>query len=230
MRTDALAVMRLLEFADSTFPVGAFSFSNGIESAAQQNIVYDADTLEQFVRTVASQLAFSDGVAAISAYRGASRNDYDAILEADAQIMLFKINAEARLMNTRMGKKMAEIANRIMNDPIMGQWEQDIQLGKAPGSYPVAQAIAFNAVGLSELDLFCAHQYGVINMMLSAALRCIKVSHYDTQRILFELSKNSPHDYESVKDLMLDEMYAFNPQFDIIASIHEKGSMRMFMN
>ena len=39
-------LMRLLEFSDSAFPVGTFSFSNGLETAAFEGIVYDAQTLE----------------------------------------------------------------------------------------------------------------------------------------------------------------------------------------
>ena len=34
-------LMRLLEFSDSAFPVGTFSFSNGLETAAFEGIVYD---------------------------------------------------------------------------------------------------------------------------------------------------------------------------------------------
>ena len=33
-------LMRLLEFSDSAFPVGTFSFSNGLETAAFEGIVY----------------------------------------------------------------------------------------------------------------------------------------------------------------------------------------------
>lgn len=67
-------------------------------------------------------------------------------------------------------------------------------------------------------------------MVLSAALRCVKVSHYDTQRILFHLSEQSPELYEEVCTMTLADMNAFVPQIDILASLHEKGNMRMFMN
>jgi urease accessory protein len=38
-------LLHLLQFGDSALPVGGFSFSNGLESAIQQNIVHDADSL-----------------------------------------------------------------------------------------------------------------------------------------------------------------------------------------
>ena len=47
MTDNATTVMRLLEFTDSAFPVGTFSFSNGLETAAEEGLVYDAAKLEQ---------------------------------------------------------------------------------------------------------------------------------------------------------------------------------------
>ena len=45
MSDNATTVMRLLEFTDSAFPVGTFSFSNGLETAAEEGLVPDAATL-----------------------------------------------------------------------------------------------------------------------------------------------------------------------------------------
>ena len=56
-------LMRLLEFSDSAFPVGTFSFSNGLETAAFEGIVYDAQTLEQYTRTALRQTIYSDAIA-----------------------------------------------------------------------------------------------------------------------------------------------------------------------
>ena len=49
----------LLQMTDSTFPVGTFSFSNGLVTASHMGIVHDADSLEQYTRSVARQGAFS---------------------------------------------------------------------------------------------------------------------------------------------------------------------------
>lgn len=224
-------LMHLLQFTDSAFPVGTFSFSNGLETASHLGIVHDADTLEQYTRSVARQGAYSDGVAALLAYRAIMAGDYDAVVKVDRQIMLFKMNDEARLMLSRMGKKLAELGVHLFSDnEIFSRWIADINAGYTPGSYPVAQGIAFALAGLSEEELFASHQYGVINMVLSAALRCVRVSHYDTQRILFKLSSEVPAYYNKASTMKFEDMNSFVPQMDIFASMHEKGTMRMFMN
>lgn len=229
-KKDMVTIMRLLQFTDSAFPVGTFSFSNGLETAAHEGVVHDAGTLEEYAQAIALQAAYSDGIVAPHAFRAAGEEKYDRLLDADRQLILFKMNEEARQMLRRMGKKLAELSIQIVDKPILRKWLEDIQKDLTPGTYPVAQAIAFSIVGLSEADLFCSHQYGVINMVLSAALRCVKVSHYDTQRILFKLGEQSENLYEEVRTMTFEDMNAFVPQVDIFASLHEKGNMRMFMN
>lgn len=226
-----LAVMRLLQFTDSTFPVGTFSFSNGLETAAYEGLVHDAETLEAFTRSQALQGAFSDGVVALLTHRAALAGDYDAILNADRRLYNFKMNDEARLMLQRMGKKLAELAVQLFPDSeLASEWLDDIKAERTPGSYPASQGIIFALAGVDEKDLFYSHQYGVINMVLSAALRTVRVSHYDTQRILFNIAPQVEEYYEKAKTMRLEDMNAFVPEIDILASLHEKGNMRMFMN
>ncbi len=222
--------MHLLQFTDSTFPVGTFSFSNALETAAFEQVVHDAETLREFVGSQALQAAFSDGVAAIHAHRAYLKGDYDGVAEADRVLLAFKMNAEARLMLQRMGKKLAELSSHLFESQLISRWLDDIRAERVPGTYPVGQGMAYAAAGVSEQEMFCAHQYGVINMVLSAALRCVRVSHYDTQKILFDLAGVAQRYYEEASTMELKDMNAFFPQLDILASLHEKGNMRMFMN
>lgn len=223
-------VMRLLQFSDSAFPVGTFSFSNGLESAAHHGIVHDARTLESYTRSLMRQAAYSDGIAALEAWRATGGNRYDRVLETDRRLLRCKMNGEARLMLRRMGKKLAELGSSLFDSDLLRQWLGDIRTDAAPGTYPVAQGITFSLAGVNEKELFCSLQYGVANMILSAALRCVRVSHYDTQRILFALGDELPELYEEIRTLSTDDMNAFVPEADILASLHEKGNMRMFMN
>ncbi len=223
--------MKLIQFTDSTFPVGTFSFSNGLETASFEKVVTDADSLEQFTRSASLQAAFSDGVAALTALRACYDNDYDRAVTIDRQLMLFKMNDEARLMLTRMGKKLAELSVKLYpGNRLCSRFLEDITAGVTPGSYPVAQGVIFAAAGMTEEELYCSHQYGVINMVLSAALRCVRVSHYDTQKILFKLTDEANSLFPEVSEMTFEDMNSFVPMLDIMASLHEKGNMRMFMN
>ena len=224
-----ISTMRLLEMSDSQFPVGNFSFSNGLETASYEKIVHDAETLRQYVQAASIQSAFSDGIASIQAYRAINDNNYDEVLHADEEVILCKMNDEARQMVLRMGKKMAELIVHITDCPMMARFLNDINAGVTAGTYPVAQAIAMHHAGISEEEMFTSQQFGVINMILGA-LRCVRVSHYDTQKIAYEMAQRIAEDYIIVKDSGYEDMRAFVPGIDMMASLHEKGNMRMFMN
>ena len=76
---DMTALMHVLQFTDSTFPVGTFSFSNGLETAAYEKMVHDAPTLEAFARAASEQAAYTDGVAALYTLKAAKMADYEAV-------------------------------------------------------------------------------------------------------------------------------------------------------
>ena len=232
MNTDNhLHIARLLQFTDSACPIGTFAFSSGLESAAACNLVNDTASLKDYAQSCALQSAFTDGIAAITAHRATTEGDYMGIICTDKALIRAKLNEEARTMLTRMGRKLAELGNSLVpNAPILAGFLTDIKNGKTHGTYPVAQGVVFASFGIDERMLFFAHQYGVINMILSAALRCVRVSHLDTQKILFSLMDEVPALYDEIKDLSTDEMHAFAPELDIMASLHEKGNQRMFMS
>ena len=230
MNPNIHSLMRTLQFSDSALPVGTFSFSNGLETAAHTGVVHDARTLEEYTHTIALQAAYTDGVAALHAHRAAKRDDYKAVLATDRFLMECKLNEETRQMLRRMGRKLAELGIELFHSALLYQWLEDIKAGEAPGTYPVAQGLTFAEAGLGEEALYTSHQYGTISMVLNAALRCVKVSHFDTQCILYRLAGESLLWFPEVRELELEDMNAFMPLTDILASLHEKGAMRMFMN
>jgi urease accessory protein len=223
-------LMRVLQFGDSMLPVGAFSFSNGLEPAVQTGLVHNLDTLRQFVQSATDQAATGDGIAVLAAFRGARAGDFARVVEADRAVFHRKLNEEMRTMTVRMGRKLAELTIHVLAEPGVGDWLAAIRRGETPGTYPVGQALVFAALGLAEQDAFTVHQYGVASMMLGAALRLMKINYLDAQAILFEVNSAAEPAYERVAGAALEDMSAFAPVADVLAAIHVKSTVRMFMN
>jgi urease accessory protein len=223
-------LMRLLQFGDSMLPVGAFAFSNGLEAAIQQRVVYDVGSLTQFVQTALGQAAATDGIALIHAHRGAIAGDVDQIARADNEVQQRKLNEEMRTMTLRMGRKLAELLVRVAPTPLGKEWLMRVERHATPGTFPVGLALVFATQGLSERHAFAAHQYGVATMMLSAALRLMKLSYLDSQAILCDVNALADDAYRRSAAATVDDMAAFAPVADILAAIHVKSHVRMFMN
>jgi urease accessory protein len=223
-------LLRVLQFGDSVLPVGAFSFSNGLESAVQQDVVHDLDTLEQYIQSAVDQAASADGIAVVEAHRAACACDFGRIVQADRAVYNRKLNEETRTMTVRMGRKLAELAVHVLQASVVGDWLTLIQKGETPGSYPVGQALVFAGHGLTEQDAFAVHLYGVASMMIGAALRLMKISYLDAQAILFKVNATAEAAFARVGVATLEDMSSFAPLLDIMAAVHIKSKVRMFMN
>lgn len=227
---DPTLMLRILQVADSAFPIGSFAFSDGLEAAVAEGLVRDAATLACYTDEIVRRTVTTDAVAALHAASACRRNDYPAVCKADAALLRTKLNDEARTMQRRTGRKLTELAVALFDDPLLQRWYADVKAERTPGCCPVAQGVLFAVCGLSDDALFATLIYGAANRVLNAALRCVRVSHIDTQRILTELATGIAALYDEASDMELDEMHAFSPQLDLLAALHEKGTGRMFMN
>src|SRR5271170_6486268 len=180
---------RLLQFGDSMLPIGSFSFSNALESAVSEGVVHDVVTLHSFVRTSTHRAGTTDGVALLEAHRAGSSSAVDRLVVADRAVLARKLNEEMRTQSVRMGKKLVEVATAVFDaSPLLVSWLGNISDGTTPGTYPVGLGLVGAELGLTEQETFAIHQYGTAMAMLGAALRLMKVDHFDTQAVLFEIA------------------------------------------
>jgi urease accessory protein len=228
------SLARLLQFGDSMFPIGGFSFSCGLESAVQTGVVHDRATLHAFARTALEQAARGDGIALIAAHRAAKGSDVtgdvEALIAIDRQVFARKPSDETRTMSRRMGRKFTELGVEVVGAPLISTWLARITEGATPGCYPVALAVNFAAQGLSAREAFLVHHYGVATAILGAALRLMRLSHIDTQAILYDLNAGVDAAYETASAARLSDMAGFAPLSDILAAVHTKAHVRLFMN
>jgi urease accessory protein len=226
----AAFLSRMLQFGDSMFPIGAFAFSSGLESAVQEGVVTNTATLRAYARTALEQAARGDCIALIAAHRAATTGDLDTLARIDAQVYARKLSDEARTMSVRMGKKFTEMGLEVVGAPLLHTWRECIERSVTPGCYPIALAINFAVQDLPASQAFVVHQYGVATTILGAALRLMKVSHIETQKILYELTEPGARMYEAAAAAHLSDMAGFAPLADILAAVHTRAHVRLFMS
>jgi len=223
-------VVRLLQFGDSMLPVGAFSFSNSLESAIQQGIVTDAASLGSFVRTSTRRAATSDGIALLLAHRATRDRKPRRLLEADRAVFARKLDEEVRTQTVRMGKKLLEVADNVVGSSVVRGHLAEVVAGDAPGTFPVASGMVSAELGLSEEESFALHQYGVAAALGGAALRLMRIDHMTTQTILFDVNRLVDADFDDVRSASMADMSTFAPMADILAAVHVQSHVRMFMS
>lgn len=227
---EMLDLIRIMQFGDSVLPIGAFSFSNGLESAIQIKVVHDVATLQQFVEDSVNQAAHCDAMALAVAHQAVTDNDQALIIKADWAINNRKPNEESRLMTARMGKKLAEMATAIIDHPLLHWWLTQIKSGTVTGTHPITLALIMAVQGIEVRQVLVMHQYGVTMTLLSAAIRLMRVSHIETQRILFEITRTIDQQCDIAEQGSLEQMASYTPIIDILAAVHVNAHVRLFMN
>ncbi|MCC8463749.1 urease accessory protein UreF [Photorhabdus bodei] len=227
---NALRLIRIMQFADSVLPVGAFSFSNGLESAIQSKIVYDVATLSEFTRTALLQAVSSDGRAVVAACQALNCGQHDAAISHDWAVFNRKLNEESRTMVTRMGKKLAEMAVEVTGESLIAWWLAQIKSDIAAGTYPITLAVVMSALGASPREVIVMHQYGVAMTILSAAIRLMRVTHIEIQRILFSLNQDIELFCDEAEKGGIDQMTSYAPMTDVLAALHVSAFTRLFSN
>jgi len=150
-------------------------------TAVQLREVTDETTLTEFVRTAVHRAATSDGIALLHAHRAARDHDLERAVAADNALYQRKFTEEARTMSVRMGRKLGELGATMAGAPAIAGWLRLVQESQTPGTYPVGLGLLFADLDVREEHAFAVHQYGVAMMMMSAALRLMKIDHRQAQ-------------------------------------------------
>lgn len=118
----------------------------------------------------------------------------------------------------------------ICDEPRITWWLEQITTGRAAGTYPVTQAIVMAVLGASPREVSVMHLYGVAMTILNAAVRLMRITHIDTQRILFQLSLDIVAFCDDAEHDGIEQMASYAPVTDVLAALHVSAFTRLFSN
>jgi urease accessory protein len=215
-----MKIMKLLQLTEIAYAIGSAANQNSIETVVADGAVSDVDSLERFMRKMAQQVAFTDGIAALCAYREAMRNSLRGVEEADLQLTMSRVDDVDRNALQLAGRRLIAFAKKnYPNNRLMSLWYGDIREKLTPGSMPVALALIFAAEGLSEEALFSSILYQAMNKVLKEAIRFTQVTASDTQALLFGLSDDLDGWYRRARMMTLEDINSY-AQADLFSALH----------
>jgi urease accessory protein len=220
------ALYRLMTFMSPAYPVGAFSYSGGIEWAVAAGDIGDAGSLRGWLESMIRHgSVFCDSVIFAHAHRAAWCAD-DKELAAPAELAAAIIGSKERFLETTsQGQAFLQITRSAWPSPAL---DRLVAAWDGPLAYPVVVAAACAGHGIEVAPALHALLHGMASNLISAGMRLIPLGQTDGQRVLAALEASITQTAERALATGMDDIATATVRADIAGMRHETQYTRLF--
>ena len=224
--SEAASLYRLMTWLSPSFPVGAFSYSSGLEWAVEAGDITDAASLRQWLASMlVNGAGICDGIFLAHAYRAASSGD-DALLADIVELAsAFAPSRERHLETTAQGRAFIEIARAAWHNALL---DRLITSCKAAIVYPVAVGLVSAAHAIPLAPTLHAFLHAVTSNWISAGARLVPLGQTDSQRVLAQLEPDVAATAKRAFVASLDDLGSATFRADLASMRHETQYTRLF--
>jgi urease accessory protein len=224
--TSSAALYRLMAWLSPSYPVGAFSYSSGIEWAVEAGDIKDADTLRRWLAVVIGEGGgFCDAVFFAHAHRALADAD-DRVLCAVAELAAaFAPSKERHLETTAQGAAFIEATRAAWSCPAL---DRLAVAWTGPLAYPVAVGVAAAGHGIALEPALHAFLHAATANLISAGVRLVPLGQSDGQRVLAALEPVVEVTARRALITPLDDMGSAAMRADLASLLHETQYTRLF--
>jgi urease accessory protein len=224
--SEAAALYRLMTWLSPSFPVGAFSYSSGIEWAVEAGDITDAASLRQWLASMLTDGAgICDSIFLVHAYRAASSGDEALLADIAELASAFAPSRERHLETTAQGRAFIEIARAAWHNAFLGRL---IDRCKVAIVYPVAVGLVSASHHIPLAPTVHAFLHAVTSNWISAGARLVPLGQTDSQRVLAELEPIASGTAKRALAASLDHLGSATFRADLASMRHETQYTRLF--
>lgn len=222
------ALLQLIWLASPALPVGAFSYSEGLEAAVERGTVHDEASAGRWLLDQLQLVqARSELALAAAAWQAWQAQDLARIQDLNDWVRQTRESAEFRLQSEQGGRSLADWLRQRAeggSDPRVAALQA---LSPAP-TWPVAFALAALRSGAERRDALLAMAFGWAENLVQAAVKAVPLGQSAGQRLLGALADAIP---AAVDDALARDdaaRQAFAPGLAILSARHEAQYSRLF--
>jgi len=223
---EAAALYRLMTWLSPSFPVGAFSYSSGIEWAVEAGDITDAASLRDWLAAMLTDgSGYCDAVFLAQAHRAASAQDDAALRDIAELAAAFVPSRERQLETTTQGRAFIDIARAAW--PSAGL-DDMVAACSGPIVYPVAVGLVSAAHAIPVAPAVHAFLHALVSNWISAGARLVPLGQTDSQRILASLEADVAATAARALASSLDDLGSATFRADLASLRHETQYTRLF--
>jgi urease accessory protein len=224
--SELLPLVRLLQLASPALPIGAYSYSQGLEWAIDSGSVSDATGAHRWIGDVL-ELVVSRNEAAV-AWRliaAAQRGDWAAFIRWNAVSRASRETAELRAETVQMGGSLVRLAMEL---DLLDVSARDVLPRLDPVVLPAAYALAARGFAVRGDCALTAYVWSWLENQVLAAVKLVPLGQVAGQRLLASLGASIPAVAASAMTIDDDQISTFAPAFAIASALHETQYTRLF--
>ncbi len=223
---DDKALYRLMAWLSPAFPVGAFSYSSGIEWAVETGDIADEATLQDWLGIMLSEGGgYCDAVLFAQAHRAALGDDDQSLYDIAELAAAFAPSKERHLETTAQGNAFIEAARAAWNclalDRLKSIWD-------GPVAYPVAVAVTAAGHGIAVEPALSAYLQALAANWVSAGVRLIPLGQTQGLRVVAALEPTVASTAQRALNATLDDLGSAAFRADLASARHETQYTRLF--
>lgn len=182
--TETQALLRLLQLVSPTLPVGAYSYSEGLETLVQQGKITTPEAVTQWIEQEL-QWGFIrlDAVAIQQVYQAVLENDQKAIAALNRQLSALRDTEENRQQSLVMGRALNRMALQL--EPDLERWIAAID---APCNFAVSFALLANQWQIAPQTAGLGYLQSWATNLIAAAIKLVPLGQTVGQQILLGLT------------------------------------------
>jgi urease accessory protein len=182
--TDPIALMRLLHLGSPMLPVGAFSYSQGLEWAVEAGTIVDRATAQSWIFDVLRwSVGRFEAPLLLAAHAAWNANDGGRARELNRWMAATRETRELRAETEQLGYSL----RRWCTDSaaVDGAMLERLQTIDAP-TWPVMFAGVAAAWSIAPRPMLSTYLWAWVENQVSAALKAVPLGQTDGQKILLE--------------------------------------------
>lgn len=229
-----VALYRLAAWLSPAYPVGAFSYSHGLEWAVESRLVHDRASLHSWVtQVIVNGSARSDAIVLAHSMRAAQRGDMQGLREVAEIGLAMAGSAERYLESSAQGRAFMKVtlATWPAADPsyaVPANWLSAANAIDADIAYPVAVALMCAATGVAEALCVTAYLHAFGANLVNAGQRLIPLGQTDGQHVICALEPVVVHCATTARAASLDDIGSAAVLADVASMLHETQATRLF--
>lgn len=224
--------MKVLQVCDSTFPIGTFNHSFGMESYIASGRIKTSSDFEEWMDSfIRTQFKFGDGLLCLLCLRALDDRKVGKLWEYDQIMAASTLAYETRNGNKLVAKQMLNLITRINGEnPLLGEYKERIRDGRCAGNPAIVFSVFAHGKNISPEECFLMYGYSIASTMVQNAVRSVPLGQGDGQVILSDIIDVLADLYPDVSEL--DERYlgANVPGLELAQITHETQITRLFMS